>query len=399
MALITIFLTVVSLTTPTLEELSQRTEPWVREDVTVTSVSEFHTSDLLREDEPVLLLHHAFLDDENETLRTVVCTDTRVIVLEEGVVVREIELLSKPVVLKCSPSGRFISIHRERDTLAGVRAFRVDTETGEQVYFDPFPGMNPPVDTWAFPNDDGTIFSVTGGRTWVLDADLNPSDGPATGIGYTTPYAFSKNGDIIFIPANRSAYDRRGNLLWTLSEGCSSSRITNAAISDDGSLVGLAMRDGAFLVDGATGAVIRDYSMSPGGFLISPSSNWFIIDYWDDEGRLNLTLVETETGVTRTITRFPFQDQSDLNAAQSLQEVVYIPGAQSILENGMVLLWSERINSCFVLDEHLTPIYHTGNRVKSYPAELSASGSRLVHVVEPRDSFPSFMLVEMERGN
>ena len=85
MAFITIFLAVVSVTTPTLEQLSQRTEPWVREDFTITSVSEFHTSDfLLRENEPVLLLHHAFLDDENEALRTVVCTDTRMIVLEEG---------------------------------------------------------------------------------------------------------------------------------------------------------------------------------------------------------------------------------------------------------------------------------------------------------------------------
>ncbi|GEM_PF-3951968 len=399
MALITIFLTVVSLTTPSLEELSQRTEPWVREDVTITSVSEFHTSDFLREDEPVLLLHHVFLDDENETLRTVVCTDTRVILLEEGVVVREIALSVEPVLAVSSPSGRYIVVHGGSDTPEAVLAVRLDTTTGEQRYFNAMPSDNPRTGTWTWLQDDGSLVTRLGSHLWFFDTELNPvrelSVAP-TG----TRVSVARNADMVFITVpTLSAYNRRGDLLWTISDEYNRARVHSAAISDDGSLVGLATRDGAFLVDGATGAVIRDYSMSPGGFLISPSSNWFIIDYWDDEGRLNLTLVETETGVTRTITRFPFQDQSDLNAAQSLQEVVYIPGAQSILENGMVLLWSDRINSCFVLDEHLTPIYHTGNRVRSYPAELSASGSRLVHVVEPRDSFPSFMLVEMEKGN
>jgi hypothetical protein len=108
--------------------------------------------------------------------------------------------------------------------------------------------MNPQVDTWAVPNDDGTVFSVTGGRTWVFDADLNSTDGPVTGIGYTTPYAFSKNGNIMYIPANRSAYDRQGNLLWTLPEDMQVQGSTAQLISDDGSLVGLATRDGVFFL-------------------------------------------------------------------------------------------------------------------------------------------------------
>ncbi len=387
MALITIFLTVVSLTTPTLEELSQRTEPWVREDVTITSVSEFHTSDFLREDEPVLLLHHAFLDDENETLRTVVCTDTRVIVLEEGVVVREIELIAMPVVLKCSPSGRFISIHRERDTLAGVRAFRVDTETGEQVYYDPFPGMNPQVDTWAVPNDDGTVFSVTGGRTWVFDADLNSTDGPVTGIGYTTPYAFSKNGNIMYIPANRSAYDRQGNLLWTLPEEYASSRVNSAAISDDGSLVGLATRDGVFLFNGATGVVVAEYFTSGnegfgvGHITISPSGSRLLVRRLDNRVIVSSVCLETD------------------------EQYSFALGARvrAILESGIALLDS------MVLDSHLNPYYVPGRHIYA----ISSSGRRLVQSSEwfpthPNSAFAAtgiqsvlpagFQVIELQAG-
>ncbi len=40
----------MSFKVPPLEELIQRTEPWVRDDYTVTTQLEFHTSDFLRSD-------------------------------------------------------------------------------------------------------------------------------------------------------------------------------------------------------------------------------------------------------------------------------------------------------------------------------------------------------------
>lgn len=384
MALVTIFLTIVSLTTPALEELSQRTEPWVREDVTITSVSEFHTSDFLREEEPVLLLHHAFLDDENETLRTVVCTDTRVIVLEEGVVVREIELSVKPVLAVSSPSGRFVVVHGGSDTPEAVRAVRLDTTTGEQRFFNAMPSDNPRTGTWTWLQDDGSLVTRLGSHLWFFDTELNPvrelSVAP-TG----TIVSVARNADLVFINVpTLSAYDRRGNLLWTLSDEYIRVRVNNAAISDDGSLVGLAMRDGAFLFDGATGGVVAELfttgneGFGVGQIAISPSGNRFLVRRLD--GRLIISSVCLETG----------EQYSFALGAR----------ARAILDIGIALLDS------IVLDPHLDPYYIPGR----YIYAISSSGRRLVQASEWYDPtftvhsiqsvLPTgFQIVELHLGN
>jgi len=383
MALITIFLTVVSLTTPSLEELSQRTEPWVREDVTITSVSEFHTSDFLREDEPVLLLHHAFLDDENETLRTVVCTDTRVIVLEEGVVVREIELSVKPVLAVSSPSGRYIVVHGGSDTPEAVRAVRLDTTTGEQRCFNAMPSDNPRTGTWTWLQDDGSLVTRLGSHLWFFDTELSPvrelSVAP-TG----TRVSVARNADLVFITApTLSAYNRRGDLLWTISDEYIRVRVNNASISDDGSLVGLAMRDGAFLFDGAAGGVVAEYfatgneGFGVGQITINPVGNRFLVSRLD--GRLIISSVCLETG----------------------EQYSFALGARirAILDNGIALLDS------IVLDPHLDPYYVPGR----YIYAISSSGRRLVQASEWYDStfavhsiqsvLPTgFQIVELQLG-
>lgn len=360
MTLFTIYLTVVSLTTPTLEELSQRTEPWVREDVTIRSVSEFHTSDFLREDERVLLLHHAFLDDENETLRTVVCTDTRVIVLEEGVVVREIELSVKPVLAVSSPSGRFFVVHGGSDTPEAVRAVRLDTTTGEQRFFNAMPSDNPRTGTWTWLQDDGSLVTRLGSHLWFFDTELNPvSELSVAPTG--TRVSVARNADMVFITVhNLSAYNRRGDLLWTISDEYNPVRVHYASISDDGSLVGLAMRDGAFLFNGATGVFVADYFTTGdvigdvGQIAISPSGNRFLVRRWDD--RLIISSVCLETG----------------------EQYSFALGARvrAILDSGIALL------DFIVLDPHLDPYYVPGR----YIYTISSSGRRLVQASEWYDS-------------
>ncbi len=386
----TVFLTFVSHTAPALEELSQRTESWIREDVTITSVSEFHTSEFLREGERLRLLHHVFLDDENETLRTVVCTDTRVIVLEEGVVVREIALNVKPVLSVSSPSGRYLVFHGGPDIPEDVRAVRLDTATGDQRRFNAMPSDDARTGTWTWLQDDGSLVTRLGSYLWFFDTELNPVmelSVAATG----TDVSVAGNADIVFITApTLSAYSRRGDLLWTISDKYDRVRVHNTSISDDGSLVGLAMRDGAFLFDGATGALVRELPVgNTGAILFSPSSNRFLLNYRDEEGISKYTFVEAATGVTQTVGRCAVPNPSNPS-----------PGARSVCDNGMVLFSDVRSFSCIVADESLTPVYYYyGHQVKPYPAALSSSGGRLVHAVEPVDSFPSFMLLEMERGN
>jgi hypothetical protein len=353
MALITIFLTVVSLTTPTLEELSQRTEPWVREDVTITSVSEFHTSDFLREDEPVLLLHHAFLDDENETLRTVVCTDTRVIVLEEGLVQREIVLEHTINHANVSPMGMFLVTHRNMDAPSSVRSLRVDTETGEQIHFTTHPGREMQVnEPWTWPQDDGSLVTRLGSYLWFFDTDLNPVQELRVSPWGSDVWA-ARNADIVFVSGTTlSAYNRRGELQWTISDEYNRARVNSAAISDDGSLVGLASRDGAFLFDGTTGTVVAEYfttgntGFGVGQIILSPLGKRFLVIRLDDR-------VIVSSGCLETGEQYSFALGARVRA---------------ILDCGIALLDS------MVLDSHLNPYYVPGRHIYA----VSSSGRRLV---------------------
>ena len=392
MALITIFLAVVSVTTPTLEELSQRTEPWVREDVTITSVSEFHTSDFLREDEPVLLLHHAFLDDENETLRTVVCTDTRVFVLEEGIVQREIPLVHPVSRVATSPSGTYLVAHRETEIPTEIRSLRINTETREQIVFSSHPGMTLTTDVpgvWL--RDDGSLFSATNDRassaypplhTFFFDTSLSFVTGPVM-PSFGTYIASSIDAELVFIHAAATslrgvAYDRSGNLLWRMQEGVSG--LISVVVSKNGQLVGLATRHGVILIDGVTGNNINEYSNDTviGELILSPSSNRAI--YRQVEPRAYTTVnLETQESIAT--------------------EVSTILWPHSLTDDGTILLASGRTNSYILLDHDHSPMFALRSENSPFPISLSLSGNRFVHSIAAMDGLPSFTLFEMKRGN
>ncbi len=357
MVFVILALTVLMVSTPSPRELSERTEPWVREDVTITSVSEFHTSDFLREGERVHLLHHAFLDDENETLRTVVCTDTRVIVLEEGLVQREIVLEHTINHANISPMGMFLVSHRDMDAPSSARSLRVDTETGEQIHFTTHPGREMQVnEPWTWPQDDGSLVTRLGSYLWFFDTDLNPAQELRVSPWGSDVWA-ARNTDIVFVSGTTlSAYNRRGELLWTISDEYNRARVNSAAISDDGSLVGLASRDGAFLFDGTTGTVVAEYfttgntGFGVGQIILSPLGKRFLVIRLDDR-------VIVSSGCLETGEQYSFALGARVRA---------------ILDCGIALLDS------MVLDSHLNPYYVPGRHIYA----ISSSGRRLVQASE-----------------
>lgn len=392
MVFVTIFLTVVSLTTPTLEELSQRTEPWVREDVTITSVSEFHTSDFLREGEPVLLLHHAFLNDENETLRTVVCTDTRVIVLEEGIVQREIPLVHPVSQVATSPSGTYLVAHRETDVPTEIRSLRINTETGEQISFSTHPGIELSyARVRILPHDDGSLFAtavqeerhVLRGMfyhvaTWFFASDLSYVTGPV--VGNVSLIETSTNGNLIFIypifvsSPRGMAYDRSGNLLWRLSE--EAPRPNSVTVSDDGKTVVLRSRTGLVLIDGCFGRELAEYSIGlPGPICTSPSSEFVLVRHLP-----NYTIIDRHNEQRTTFA---------------------LPGTNpvAITDNSLILLYLSQRSKCLLLNETGDLLYASGEQVDTHPASVSPTGTRLVHGIASRDGLPGFTIIEMQRGN
>jgi len=390
----------LSSTTPSLEELLDRTEPWVRDDVTVTSETDFHTSDFLREGEPVLLLHHAFLDDENETLHTVICTDTRVIVLEEGIVQREIQLVHPVSQVAASPSGTYLVAYRETEIPTEIRSLRINTETGEQISFSTHPGIElsyAHVGIW--PRDDGSLFSsaVPEERlllrglmypiaTWFFAPDLSYVTGPVMG-SFGKYIGSSKEAELIFVHAAPTllqgvAYDRSGNLLWRLPEGIAG--LNSVAVSNDGQLVGLGTRHGAILIDGASGRTIDVYDDNSiiGGLLISPSSNRVLYRHLNEGRPWEYTSVNLEAQESVTTEVVPF-----------------VLPAHSLTDDGSILLAGGRSNSCILLDDEHTPIYAWSSEYRPHPISLSPSGTRLVHAIASRDGLPGFTIIEMERGN
>jgi len=392
MAFVTLILTVLSVSTPALDEFSQGTEPWVREDVTITSVSEFHTSDFLREDEPVLLLHHAFLDDENETLRTVVCTDMRVIVLEEGIVQREIPLVHPVSQIATSPSGTYLVAHRKTEIPTEIRSLRINTETGEQISFSSHPGIELSygrVRIW--PNDDGSFFATAVQEerhmlrglfylvaTWFFAPDLSYIMGPVVGGG--SFIETSTNGNLIFInPLQVSsprgmAYDRSGNLLWRSPEEVS--RPNPVAVSDDGSIVIISSRTGLVLIDGSSGRVLADYSIGlHGSICISPSSELVLVRHLP-----NYTIIDRHNEQRTTFA---------------------LPGTNpvAITDNRLILLYLSQRSKCLLLNETGDPLYASGEQVDTHPASVSPTGTRLVHGIASRDGLPGFTIIEMQRGN
>jgi len=284
-----------------------------------------------------------------------------------------------------SPMGMFLVTHRNMDAPSSARSLRVDTETGEQIHFTTHPGREMQVnEPWTWPQDDGSLVTRLGSYLWFFDTDLNPVQELRVSPWGSDVWA-ARNADIVFVSGTTlSAYNRRGELLWTISDEYNRARVNSAAISDDGSLVGLAMRDGAFLFDGTTGTVVAEYfttgntGFGVGQITLSPSGSRLLVRRLDNRVIVSSVCLETD------------------------EQYTFALGAlvRAILDSGIAFLDS------MVLDSHLNPYYVPGRHIYA----ISSSGRRLVQASEWYDStftahsiqsvLPTgFQIVELQLGN
>jgi len=374
--------TIIAGTTPSLEVLISHTQSW-QSSVASVDISSFDLGALLAEDECVQLVNNSFADTSDETLRTVACTDKRVVVLTEGEVTRTIALGGFPVFAAySSPSGRYVVVHAGHNLPSEPRAMRINTETGEKVEFSTHPD-GPPDAPWLQVHDDGSTAARIGDDVWLLDEDLNLVGNSETiGLKHPTYLSSSENGQVNFVfDDGYKLFDGHGGMIGHLLVegiegvgGASSVPTSHPEMSSDGSIVLVPLHCGQLLIDGISGRLLAK-DLNYGGQTGCVSSGGEYIAYTQDAlapapGAWFLQIAEKAS----------FLDGRPPSVRLSVR-----PHPIALARDGTTLVGvfdtSTNTTKYMVLDHELTPIYlsETMCGMQGYGADISETGRRVVH--------------------
>ena len=380
LVLANLFLAALLSSTPNLNEVSSYGEMWVSPSLSV-STETIHLADYVEDGERLEFIDNSFIGEE-QTLRTVICTDGRVIVLREGDMSRSISLGGFEVAdALASASGRFLMALPRAEVGSECIALRIDTQTGETREFSASPGVTAR-DPWTYPHDDGSLVTRIGNRVWFFDEDLNVVAGPGDlSLSGARGIDTSDDGDLVFIWAGDfQAYNGRGELLWSVNweelpvdNGIDGLLNGSGHVSGNGNRVLLPLGGGGFILDGSTGELIKTY---PSGPIVSGC-------FSEDESLVALT---RNTASSRKVAVMKLDDSSAGAYATARLETYYIAlPLVAVSNNGRILAISSnsrtRRAGFIMMDEEMQPVYFSGwLPANMYDGcSLSSDGSRLVH--------------------
>jgi len=394
-----LYLAVLLSSTPNLNEVTSYEEMWVSQSLSV-STETIQLADYLEDGERIEFIDNSFIGEE-QTLRTVICTDARVIVLREGILSRSISLGGFEVDdAVASASGRYLIVLPRAEVGSECIALRVDAQTGETLEFSASPGVTAR-DPWTYPHDDGSLVTRIGNRVWFFDEDLNVVAGPGDlSLSGARGIDTSDDGDLVFIWAGDfQAYNGRGELLWSVNweelpvdDGIDGLLNGSGHVSGDGSKVLLPLGGGGYVLDGSTGGLLDTY---PSGPVVS---GCFSAD-------ASLVAMTRNTSSSRSIALLELDDATTGAYATARLGTYYIAlPLMAVSNNGRVLATSSnsrlRRIGFIMMDETMQPIYFSGwlpgNMYDG--CSLSSHGSRLVHQRGYSAERPNIVVVNESRG-
>lgn len=394
-----LYLAVLLSSTPNLNEVSSYGEMWVSPSLSV-STETIHLADYVEDGERIEFIDNSFIGEE-QTLRTVICTDARVIVLREGILSRSISLWGFEVAdAVASASGRFLIALPRAEVGSECIALRVDAQTGEAREFSASPGVTAR-DPWTYPHDDGSLVTRIGNRVWFFDEDLNVVAGPGDlSLSGTRGIDTSDDGDLVFIWAGDfQAYNGRGEFLWSVNweelpvdDGIDGLLNGNGYVSGNGSKVLLPLGGGAFILQGNTGALLEAYQRGP-IVLGNLSENGACAAFTRNLSSIRVLGQMQFEGGTRTA----------LNTASlNSRHIALVP--MGVANSSMILaacIDHRQGQICFILfSDNMKPVYASGwlpgQRYDGYA--ISLSGSRIAHQIGDSAERPDVRITNIVRG-
>ena len=394
-----LYLAVLLSSTPNLNEVTSYEEMWVSQSLSV-STETIQLADYLEDGERIEFIDNSFIGEE-QTLRTVICTDARVIVLREGILSRSISLGGFEVDdAVASASGRYLIVLPRAEVGSECIALRVDAQTGETLEFSASPGVTAR-DPWTYPHDDGSLVTRIGNRVWFFDEDLNVVAGPGDlSLSGARGIDTSDDGDLVFIWAGDfQAYNGRGELLWSVNweelpvdDGIDGLLNGSGHVSGDGSKVLLPLGGGAFILQGNTGELLEAYQRGP-IVLGNLSENGACAAFTRNSSSIRVLGQMQFEGETRTA----------LNTASlNSRHIALVP--MGVSNSGMILVACidhRQGQLCFILlNSNMQPVYFSswlpGNMYDG--CSLSSHGSRLVHQRGYSAERPNIVVVNESRG-
>ncbi len=395
-----LYLAALLSSTPNLNEVSSYEEMWVSPSLSV-STEIIQLADYVEDGERIEFIDNSFIGEE-QTLRTVVCTDSRVIVLREGILSRSISLGGFEVDdAVASASGRYLIVLPTAEVGSECIALQIDAQTGETIEFSASPGVtarNPRT----YPHDDGSLVTRIGNRVWFFDEDLNVVAGPADlSLSGARGIDTSDDGDLVFIWAGDfQAYNGRGELLWSVNweglpvdDGIDGLLNGNGYVSGNGSKVLLPLGGGGFILDGSTGELIETYPRGPvvsGCFSEDESVVAMARNTFDSRVLVSIQVGDAAGGDVVT---------GRLEARHSSLPPIAVSNYSHILAVNSDSR-THRI-SFIVMDEMMQPLYSSGwLPVHLYDGyALSPDGSRLAHQAEGNDGTRRILISEISFSN